>query len=242
MPRWCLNFIYLAHDLTLVGGEMTAEPVEWNFYDSNAEAAVSRRDLPHIDMPGTVTFVTFRLGDSMPASIVQQWHDEIEQWLKDHGLIGHNVESILASSTIDEKQKQELQRFKHRRWHQHLDDCHGACELRRPEIRKHVVDSLLHFEGQRYDLERFVIMPNHVHVLIQVRRGYLLRKLFREIQRFSARQINPLLGRSGEFWQGEPFDHVVRNAEQFEYLQTYIDNNPEKAKLREDEFTLWHRP
>lgn len=222
-------------------GPVAAEPIEWNFYDSSAEAAVSRRDLPHIDMPGAVTFVTFRLLDSMPANIVQKWHDEIDQWLKDHGLPTHDIESILGSSRVDKKLKQELQRFRQRRWHQHLDDCHGNCELQCPEIRTHVIDSLLHFDGQRYDLDRFVIMPNHVHVLIQVRRGYLLLKLFREIQRFSARQINSMLGRNGDFWQGEPFDHVVRSAEQFEYLQTYIDNNPVKAKLKDGDFTLWHR-
>ncbi len=50
-----------------------------------------------------------------------------------------------------------------------------------------------------------------------------------------------MLGRSGELWQGEPFDHVVRSPEQFEYLQGYIDNNPLKAKLRDGEFTLWRR-
>ncbi len=178
---------------------MAAEPIEWNFYDSNADAFVSCRDLPHIDMPGAVTFVTFRLLDSMPAHIVQNWHNEIDQWLKDHGLPTNDIDSILASSSVDIKLKQDLQRFIQRRWHQHLDDCYGSCELRQPEIRKHVVDSLLHFDGQRYDLDRFVIMPNHVHVLIQVRRGYLLRKLFREIQRFSARQINGMLGRSWIF-------------------------------------------
>ena len=218
-----------------------ADSIEWRFYESNAEAALSRRKLPHIDMPEGLTFVTFRLADSMPAKVVRQWRDEIDQWLNDHGLIGHDVKSILADPSVDEKLKQDFLRFKHRRWHQKLDACFGACELRRPEVRIIVVDSLLHFDGQRYDLERFVIMPNHVHVLIQVRRGYLLRKLFREIQRFSARQINSMLGRSGELWQGEPFDHVVRSPEQFDHLQGYIDNNPLKAKLRDGEFTLWRR-
>ena len=82
-------------------------------------------------------------------------------------------------------------------------------------------------------------MPNHVHVLIQVRHGYELRKQFREIQRFSAREINRHLARSGQLWQGEPFDHVVRSESQFEYLQQYINDNPAKARLQSGEFTLW---
>jgi putative transposase len=215
--------------------------IEWNFYEPDADADVSRRFLPHIDICGAITFVTFRLADSMPSEIVKQWHDEMDQWLSEHGLLGRDVESILACSHVDPQLKRDLKSFKHRRWHQHLDDCHGGCELQQPEIRQHAADSLLHFDQQPYDIERFVIMPNHIHVLIQMRRGYSLRKQFREIQRFSARQINRVLGRSGEFWQGEPFDHVVRNPVQFDYLRTYIVDNPLKVKLRESEFTLWIR-
>ncbi|WP_231602951.1 transposase [Neorhodopirellula pilleata] len=82
-------------------------------------------------------------------------------------------------------------------------------------------------------------MPNHVHVLIQMRSGFDLRKTFREIQRFSARLINKILEREGQLWQGEPFDHVVRSENQFGYLQGYIRDNPKKANLREGEFLLW---
>ena len=99
--------------------------------------------------------------------------------------------------------------------------------------------SLLHFDDEKYDVERFIVMPNHVHVLIQMRTGFDLRKQFREIQRYSARQINNLIGRSGELWQGEPFDHVVRSEKQFVYLQNYIRENPMKANVPEGEYLFW---
>ena len=216
--------------------------VEWNFFDRNAESLVSKRNLPHIDMPGRLTFVTFRLADSMPREIVRRWHDEIESWLKANNLSGQKVEDVLDTDDIDERLKNELRRFKNREWHGHLDDCHGACVLRTPKTRKLVEESLLYFEGERYDLERFVIMPNHVHLLIQMRQGFQLRKQLTETMRYTARTVNSLLKQNGTFWQSEPFDHVVRSEAQFEYLQQYIVDNPQKARLSEGEYTLWVRP
>jgi len=216
--------------------------IEWNFFDRNADSLVTKRNLPHIDMPGYSTFVTFRLADSMPREVVQKWHDEIESWLKEHHLGEQSVEDVLVANDIDESLKNELRRFKNRKWHGHLDDCHGDCVLGAPQPRKLVEESLLHFDGQRYDLERFVIMPNHVHLLIQMRQGFLLRKQLTETLRYTARCVNSLLKQDGTFWQSEPFDHVVRSEAQFEYLQQYIVDNPEKARLSEGEYTLWIRP
>ena len=216
--------------------------VEWNFFDRNAESLVTKRNLPHIDVPGHLTFVTFRLADSMPREVVRRWHDEIESWLQEHDLGGRTVEEALGTDGVDESLKNELRRFKNRKWHGHLDDCHGACVLRAQQPRSLVEESLLHFEGDRYDLERFVIMPNHVHLLIQMRPGFLLRKQLTETMRYSGRRVNAFLNQTGDFWQSEPFDHVVRSEAQFEYLQRYIAENPQKAGLTEDEYTLWIRP
>ena len=93
----------------------------------------------------------------------------------------------------------------------------------------------------RYDLERFVIMPNHVYLLIQMRPGFPLRKQLTETMRYSGRKVNTLLKQQGDFWQSEPFDHVVRSEAQFEYLQRYITENPQKAGLSLGEYTLWIR-
>jgi putative transposase len=84
-------------------------------------------------------------------------------------------------------------------------------------------------------------MPNHVHVLAQFRPPTMMRKQLESWLHFSATQINRRLGQSGRFWQSEPFDHLVRSAEQFEYLQRYIRENPAKAKLRAGEFLYWSR-
>lgn len=215
--------------------------IEWNLFDRDADSLVTKRNMPHIDMPGHLTFVTFRLADSMPSEVVQRWHHEIESWLTAHDLRDRTVEDVLNANDVDDSLKNELRQFKNRKWHGHLDDCHGACVLRTPQTRKLVEESLLHFEGHRYDLERFVIMPNHVHLLIQMRPGFPLRKQLTEIMRYSGRNVNALLKQQGTFWQSEPFDHVVRSEAQFEYLQRYITENPQKARLSKGESTLWIR-
>ncbi len=233
------------HRATLVeccvsfGFAMDGRKVDWFFFDPNTDWSESVRNLPHRDQTGALTFVTFRLADSMPKPVVTQWHSNIAQWLQERGLGGKSVEDVLDSADVVCSVKQELRKFKYSKWHGHLDDCHGQCLLRKPELAAEVGNSLLHFDDQRYDIERFIVMPNHVHVLIQMRSGFDLRKQFREIQRFSARQINQLSGSSGDLWQGEPFDHVVRSEVQFLYLQKYICDNPVKGRVPAGEFLYW---
>ncbi len=220
---------------------MNNRKIQWNLFDSNADSKISRRNLPHIDMPGALTFVTFRLADSMPREVVERWHEEVETWLAENGLAGRSVEDVLGDIAIPPRMHKELRKFKQRRWHGHLDDCHGSCVLKDGATRRYVENALLHFDGERYDVERFVIMPNHVHVLVQMRQGNDLRKEFTGLMRFSAREINRHLNRDGELWQSEPFDHVVRSHLQFDYLQEYIVDNPRKAHLPEGHYTIWIR-
>ena len=68
--------------------------IEWNFFDREADSLASNRNMPHIDMLGHLTFVTFRLADSMPREVVETWHHEIESWLKEHNLSGRTVEDV----------------------------------------------------------------------------------------------------------------------------------------------------
>jgi len=56
---------------------------------------------------------------------------------------------------------------------------------------------------------------------------------------FTARQINKLLGRSGNLWQRDYFDRLVRDEKHFANCVRYIRRNPEKARLGNDEFILW---
>ncbi len=146
---------------------------------------------------------------------------------------------LLTKLTVE--QQKEFKRLTNRVFHHCLDECHGACVLRQTHLAEIVADCLRFFDGQRYDLDRFVVMPNHVHAIVQFRQGFSLETISQSWMRYSARQINQQLGSSGAFWQPEPFDHLIRSLDQFEYLQRYIAQNPMKAKLKTREFLYWTR-
>jgi type I restriction enzyme R subunit len=122
------------------------------------------------------------------------------------------------------------------RWNEHLDASHGSCVLRQPELSQIVADSLLHFDGDRYDLTDFVVMPNHVHLLVAFHDDDSMLKQCEFWKHFTAAQINRALGRSGRFWQQDGFDHLVRSAVQFGHLRQYIAENSIRAKLRRGEY------
>jgi REP element-mobilizing transposase RayT len=162
------------------------------------------------------------------------WQEERDRWLKIHGIDPASAgwRAKLQNST----KLTEFKRYSLDRWNDHLDACHGECILRRPELRKIVVDSLCRFDGERYELTDFVVMPNHVHLLVAFPDDGAMLKQCESWKHFTATQINRKLGRKGRFWQQDEFDHLVRSEEQFEYLRRYLADNPRRAKLRPEEF------
>jgi len=101
---------------------------------------------------------------------------------------------------------------------------------------KTVADSLLKFDGDRYWMTDFVVMPNHVHMLVSFANDDSMLKQCEEWKRFTGRTINQRLEQSGRFWQQDGFDHLVRSEVQFEYFRRYIADNPRKAGLKTGEF------
>ena len=114
---------------------------------------------------------------------------------------------------------------------QELDLGLGECWLRRPEIASFVQDGLLQFYGERYCLLAWCLMPNHVHVVIDVANGHSLTEIVRSWKSFTARKGNALLRRSGPFWYPDYFDRYMRNEEHFNQTVEYVEQNPVKAGL-----------
>ena len=125
---------------------------------------------------------------------------------------------------------------------EYLDRGYGACVLRRPEMGKIVADNLKHFDDQRYQLGDFIVMPNHVHLIVRLLGTTEIERQCRSWKRFTAGLINRALGRRGRFWHEESFDHLVRSPEQLAALQVYIAENPGIARLRTGEFLHYVRP
>jgi len=108
--------------------------------------------------------------------------------------------------------------------------------LSKPELAEVVANSLMKFDGDRYLLTDFVIMPNHVHLLAAFPDEESMLSQCEAWKHFTATQINRALGTKGRFWQQDGFDHLVRSEEQFLTLRRYIEENPVHAKLSSGEF------
>ena len=117
----------------------------------------------------------------------------------------------------------------------------GPLYMCRPEIATVVVDAIQYGEQQmsKYHLHAYVVMPNHVHMLITPFDA--LERITHSLKRFTARKANELLGLTGRpFWQEESYDRLVRDTDGFERVVHYIENNPVRAGLvREPQEFLW---
>src|SRR5204862_6392833 len=102
------------------------------------------------------------------------------------------------------------------RWHDGLDAGHGACVLRQRALAEVVENSLRHFDGDRYELLDFVIMPNHVHLLAAFPDEDAMLAQCESWKHYTATQINRRLKQKGRLWQEDAFDHLVRGEAQFQ--------------------------
>jgi hypothetical protein len=119
-----------------------------------------------------------------------------------------------------------------------LDAGMGACHMRQPGVRAEVEVCLLQFDGKCYDIDAFVLMPNHVHVIIKPISGYDLSTILQGIKGVSANRCNKLLGHKSAFWMDESYDHIVRDAKELRTFRNYIGKNPDKAGLQPEEYSL----
>lgn len=116
-----------------------------------------------------------------------------------------------------------------------LDAGYGECLLRHPEVAAITENALLHFDGQRYLLLAWGVMPNHVHLLIQTREGWNLSDLLHGWKSFTAHAINSHLGRNGAVWMTDYFDRYIRDDLHLAAVVEYIHANPVKAGLVDEE-------
>lgn len=100
-----------------------------------------------------------------------------------------------------------------------------------PKLAALVESALLFFDDTRYLLHAWCVMPDHVHVIVQPQRTTSLSSILHSWKSFTAKQANQMLEQSGEFWQSESFDHMIRNEETFERFVGYVEANPVQAGL-----------
>jgi REP element-mobilizing transposase RayT len=183
----------------------------------------SRGYLPHVESQNPVYFVTFRLVDSLPQELLAQLRAERKTIEK----ASRSTIDVPADRARLSKLRTILQRAE-----RCLDSGLGQCYMQDPRIAKIVADSIGHFDGQRYQLLAWCVMPNHVHTLFSPSPPFHLASIIQSWKSYSAHQVNSLLHRSGVFWQREYFDHLVRGQSSLLKFATYIEQNPQKAGLR----------
>ncbi|HZE56501.1 MAG TPA: carbamoyl-phosphate synthase large subunit [Chthoniobacterales bacterium] len=195
-------------------------------FDEQTELQQTERHLPHWEQEGATYFVTFRLIDSVAQDVLAQWREEREQWLERHPP-PWNWRTAREHKRMNEESREE--------W---LDRGHGSCLLRQPAIAGIVASSLNHFDRDRYLLDAFVVMPNHVHVLFKPLSGNSLSSILHSWKSFSANAINRQVNREGPVWMAENFDTIVRDAAHLHACREYIAQNPVKAGLTRGDFVL----
>jgi putative transposase len=204
-------------------------------FDPDGELVISQHCRPHWSQAGAMVFITFRTEDSIPREVIKRWDREKQDWLRQRGW-ENSAHWSVAIESLAENDRAEFQKTFHRRRETFLNSCRGRCLLRRPELAQLVADSLLHFDGQRYRMGDFVVMPNHVHLLAVFSTPETMKAQCDSWLHYTAFRINQAIDEKGKIWQQEPFDHLVRNPSQYEYLRQYIADNPRKAALRPGEY------
>lgn len=177
----------------------------------------SRGYLPHWDHPGMIQSVNFHLADALPVKVIKKWKAELDIITR----TGRPDACVPTQCAV------ELGR----RIEEYLDAGRGECWLNRTIVARVVEEALFYFDQQRYRLLAWCVMPNHVHVLFEIRRGFSLPSIVHSWKSYTANEANKLLNRRGEFWQREYFDRYIRNVEHYEAIVAYIEENPVIARL-----------
>lgn len=191
-----------------------------------------RRSLPHYQSPGATLFVTIRLFNSLPQSVLIELQAEAERIESELMRIPDPAERARRAYA------EQIKQFG--RWDRWLDAAEsGPHWLRQPKIAQCVSDSLHFLNRRHYKLDTFCIMSNHVHIMFEPRLqadgSYCsLAKTMHSLKLYIARRANALLGRSGQFWHHERYDHEVRDEDEWRRIVEYIRNNPVKASLVND--------
>ncbi|TCS43943.1 REP-associated tyrosine transposase [Reinekea marinisedimentorum] len=147
-------------------------------------------------------FITYRLADSLPTAAVKSLH-------------------LITDSN---KRKRQLEVY--------LDAGYGFCLLAKDQHAQTVLDSWRYSAGKSYDLIAYVIMPNHVHLLIHPYQGQSLDAIVQRWKSYTAHMLNQQDKTSGRsVWMPDYWDRYIRDEQHFNRSVEYIHNNPVQAGL-----------
>lgn len=165
---------------------------------------LTKRNLPHLHYDHGTYFVTFRLAGTLPDNLRLKNTKSTKTKFAD-------IDSILDSAD------------------------YGMQYLKDYRIADIVKKNLHKFDSLEFKLICYTIMSNHVHLifdLLENNRG--ISKIMQSIKGVSALESNKVLERTGQFWQDESYDRLIRNEKEFTAVLRYVMMNPVKAGLVDD--------
>lgn len=173
------------------------------------------RSLPHWYRSQGAYFITFRLAGSLPADVLCAAREGLQRWLITHP--GADDQALARMRFVS------LERVLH-------DST--DVSFRNEQEYGFVQDALHHFDGRRYHLAAWCVMPNHVHVVLQLCGEHQIDAIVQSWKRFTATRINRLRGVTGALWQKEYFERLIRDDEELGRCIRYTLANPAKGGLR----------
>ena len=196
---------------------------------TNSELWASRGFLPHYDASNKFQMITYRLADSLPS-------EKIPSELQLFSTPGSTGVPPVENSDYSVKRRKSIESI--------LDKGYGSCLLAHPSIAQLVVDAWKYFDQKRYELIAYVVMPNHVHLMVKTFDNFPLPHIIHSWKSFTAHEIfkclrsrntgeTPVLPeyRSKQVWQIEYWDRFIRDEDHFKQAVDYIHQNPVKAGL-----------
>ncbi|MFA3783272.1 transposase [Melioribacteraceae bacterium 4301-Me] len=198
-----------------------------------------KRHLPHYQFPGYSYHVVFRLKNSIPLKVIEKLKIEKEREL-----------SKIASLPQGYDKKDKYLKYQQNYFLQFdsllANNSNGPKWLSIEEVAEIVREAIHYRDNKVYDLICYTIMPNHVHVIFtplvkqernivsqQTTKNFVVTKILQELKKHTALECSKILGASGAFWQGESYDHMIRNENELLETISYVLNNPVKAGLVE---------
>jgi hypothetical protein len=192
----------------------------WEYFNPQTEIDIrTGGNLPHWEQGSVWYFVTYRLADALPRAVVEEMKEQRDRWKRTHDL-----------NNLSREELAEYHRLFSERYENLLNAGSGSCVLSDAGLADIVSGGFRFFHGQRYFMDEYVVMPNHVHLLVKPLIGHGLAGILHSWKSFTANRINERLGCTGQFWQHESYDHIVRNEAAINAIRRYIRDNPKKRE------------
>jgi putative transposase len=196
-------------------------PPSFRGFDEEMAIQEYERDLVHWRQDGATYFVTFRLADALPIAKQRELARIRKEWLARNQDAGRR------------RNFDELAKVIFTRTEAVMDMGFGSCWLKLSQCSDVIANAMRYFDGERYELVAYIVMPNHVHLLVRplIPQSYSLECILHSWKSYSAKLINKVVGRSGALWQRESYDRIIRDEEHLYRVIQYIGRNSRVAGL-----------